>query len=116
MLAPQAQLLVYRSGYDANPTASRSYSTLLGRLVQKAFGDEFGLAVAQLASHVKIVIDFLGHRPGATPCSHRRNTGHEEKKASLGGINREFHQVPHSANVWLKGRESPIEVHGPLVV
>lgn len=116
MLAPQAQLVVYRSGYDANPTASRSHPTLLGRLVQKAFGDEFGLAVAQVASHAEIVIGFLGHSPGAIPCSYGRNTGHEEKKASMGRTRREFHQVPHSANVWLKGRESPIEVHGPLVV
>jgi hypothetical protein len=74
------------------------------------------LPVTYVTGHAKVVDRLLRNVARVLPCSHGGNTRYKQKKTLVSGGEREIYEITHSADVWLKGREGPVEVYWPLVI
>ena len=69
-----------------------------------------------LTRDVQVENGLLGYGATTPPCAHGGNARDEEKERFVGGSEGEVYEITYSPNIRLKGREGPVEVHGPLVI
>ena len=113
---PQTEAILHRTGDDAYPAAGRCDPGDPGRLVEEALGNELRLPVTRLTGDVEGADRLLRHGAATPPCANGGNARDEEEERLAHGSEAQLDEIAYAADVWLKGREGPVEVDGPLVI